>query len=84
MIFSIIIPCYNEEKRIGPTLTRVADYVHTKVNEGWEVEVIVVDNGSKDATQKVARLFAEHINGLEIIDRKDHEGLCCQRGDASS
>jgi dolichyl-phosphate beta-glucosyltransferase len=50
---SIIIPAYNEEKRLPATLERVRDYLHREEWEFWEV--IVVDDGSKDATGDVAR-----------------------------
>jgi len=50
---SIIIPAYNEEKRLPATLERVRDYLCRAEWEFWEV--IVVDDGSKDATGDVAR-----------------------------
>jgi glycosyltransferase involved in cell wall biosynthesis len=45
---SIIIPAYNEEKRLPSTLTRVEQYVATQ-NFSF-VEVLVVDDGSQDGT----------------------------------
>jgi dolichyl-phosphate beta-glucosyltransferase len=50
---SIIIPAYNEEKRLPATLDRVRDYLCRQEWEFWEI--IVVDDGSKDATSDVAR-----------------------------
>ncbi len=44
---SIIIPAYNEEKRIGPTLSNVCGFFKTK---NYEYEVILVDDGSSDRT----------------------------------
>ena len=44
---SIVIPAYNEEKRIGKTLFRIWDYMAGKE---YEYEVIVVDDGSMDGT----------------------------------
>lgn len=50
---SIIIPAYNEEKRLPATLERVRDYL---CRQPWEFsEIIVVDDGSRDATGDVAR-----------------------------
>jgi dolichyl-phosphate beta-glucosyltransferase len=50
---SIIIPAYNEEKRLPTTLERVREYL---CRSEWEFsEVIVVDDGSRDATADVAR-----------------------------
>ncbi|HCY18264.1 MAG TPA: glycosyl transferase, partial [Deltaproteobacteria bacterium] len=44
---SIIIPAYNEEKRIAPTITRIVNYLSTKDYHG---EIILVDDGSIDKT----------------------------------
>ena len=50
---SIIIPAYNEQKRLPATLTRILDYLH---RSEWEfAEVVVVDDGSRDHTRDVAR-----------------------------
>jgi dolichyl-phosphate beta-glucosyltransferase len=49
---SIIIPAYNEEKRLPGTLARVLEYLDSG---GWEfAEVVVVDDGSRDGTAAVA------------------------------
>ena len=44
---SVVIPAYNEEVRIGPTLGKVSAYL---TRRGIEAEVVVVDDGSWDAT----------------------------------
>src|SRR4030095_3927462 len=46
---SIIIPAYNEEKRIGPTLDDILRFLKTQT---YAAEVIVVDDGSSDETAK--------------------------------
>jgi dolichyl-phosphate beta-glucosyltransferase len=49
---SIIIPAYNEEKRLPATLARVQQYLAAS---NWEFsEIVVVDDGSRDGTVKVA------------------------------
>jgi glycosyltransferase involved in cell wall biosynthesis len=47
---SIIIPAYNEERRIGATLARITGYLDGR---GGGYEVIVVDDGSRDATRAI-------------------------------
>jgi len=51
MNISVVIPAYNEEKRIGKTLSLVRDYF---ASSGMEYEVIVVDDGSDDGTVREA------------------------------
>jgi dolichyl-phosphate beta-glucosyltransferase len=49
---SIIIPAFNEEKRLPSTLLQVRDYLAATA---WEfAEIVVVDDGSRDATASVA------------------------------
>src|SRR3954471_15211374 len=50
--FSIIIPCYNEEGRIGQTLRLTLDYLAANAPES---ELIVVNDGSTDGTGAIAR-----------------------------
>ena len=49
---SIVIPAYNEEKRLPKTLDRVISYFRWK---DMKVEIIVVDDWSKDKTAEVAK-----------------------------
>jgi glycosyltransferase involved in cell wall biosynthesis len=50
--FSVVIPAFNEESRIGETLRLTTDYLATHSPGS---ELIVVNDGSTDATSKVAR-----------------------------
>lgn len=52
---SVVIPAYNEERRIRPTLARIAEYLDA---QGYRSEVIVVDDGSKDGTADAVRQHA--------------------------
>src|SRR6185437_11998787 len=50
--FSVVIPCFNEAGRIGETLRLTLDYLTTNAPES---ELIVVNDGSTDATAAIAR-----------------------------
>jgi dolichyl-phosphate beta-glucosyltransferase len=55
---SLVIPTYNEEKRLTETLQTVTSYL---AKQEYLSEVIVVDDGSTDGTRKLARSFiAQH------------------------
>ncbi len=58
---AIVIPCRNEEARIGPCLQSLSSlqYDHAKI------ETIVVDDGSEDATGKVASSY-----GAKVLDAR--------------
>jgi glycosyltransferase involved in cell wall biosynthesis len=68
---SIIIPAYNEEQRLPPTLERIAAYVRSA---NHTVEVIVVDDGSKDKTISVGESFGSLIPGLRVVSNGQNRG----------
>jgi dolichyl-phosphate beta-glucosyltransferase len=68
---TIIIPSYNEELRLPPTLERIAAYVHAA---NHTVEVIVVDDGSKDNTIAVADSFKKLIPTLRVVSNGQNRG----------
>src|SRR5499427_7084604 len=61
--FSIVIPCFNEEARIGETLRLTLDYLAANSPES---ELIVVNDGSTDATGAIAR---ERLKSAQVATR---------------
>ena len=57
--FSIVIPCFNEEARISQTLRLTLDYLKANAPES---ELIVVNDGSTDATAAIARKILSETN----------------------
>jgi glycosyltransferase involved in cell wall biosynthesis len=58
---SIIIPAYDEARRIGATLQQVFDYLN---RQDYDSELIVVDDGSKDDTVRVVgEIFSSTMRG---------------------
>ena len=69
---SIIIPAYNEEKRIGSTLSRIYGFLKTK---SYEYEVILVDDGSNDKTILEAKdSELAKTNKLKIVKNVANKG----------
>jgi len=68
---SIVIPSYNEEKRLPATLQRIAAYLKASGHKG---EVIVVDDGSTDQTAKVAESFQGQIETLRVVSNGRNRG----------
>lgn len=61
---SIVIPAFNEELRLPATLERIAAYLQ---GSRRDVEVLVVDDGSKDRTAAVAQSFRSKIPTLRVV-----------------
>lgn len=62
--FSIVIPAFNEEQGIVPTLRELRE-----VLAGFEYELLVVDDGSKDRTAERAR-----AEGVSVIQQPINRG----------
>jgi dolichyl-phosphate beta-glucosyltransferase len=68
---SVIIPAYNEAKRLPLTLIDIDKHLS---GADYSYEIIVVDDGSKDATEEVVRRFSHLIKNLRLIDNKKNHG----------
>lgn len=78
MYLSVIIPCYNEENRIGKTLEAIYAFLKEK---SYTWEIIIVDNGSTDGTRNLVEEYAERIPSLRLIERRSHgKGWAVKQG----
>lgn len=48
---SVVVPVYNEERRLAPSLKRIAEYLGER---SYESEIVIVDDGSSDGTVEIA------------------------------
>jgi dolichyl-phosphate beta-glucosyltransferase len=71
MYFSVIIPAYNEEKRITKTLLSVHEYL---ARQTYEYEIVVVNDGSRDNTAAVVSGLSSQVKNLKLIDNKENHG----------
>src|SRR3989344_7416077 len=71
MHVSVIIPAYNEEKRVERTLLSVHEYLS---RQSYDYEIIVVSDGSKDNTISIVSNLKSQISNLKIIDNKENHG----------
>ncbi len=67
---SLVIPCYNEEK----TLESCVDKVVEIQDHELELELIIVDDCSKDKSRAVAAKLAERIPGLVLLHHDVNRG----------
>ena len=84
MFLSVVIPAFDEEHYLGPTLDSVnAARASLGRAEGAGVEVIVVDNDSSDATPEVARRSGAAVVREQVhnIARVRNAGARAARGD---
>ncbi len=69
--FSVIIPAYNESARIRPTLDEILRYTAEK---GWDAEILVVDDGSRDDTADVIREYNAKHAQVQLIQNPGNRG----------
>jgi glycosyltransferase involved in cell wall biosynthesis len=68
MSFSLIIPAYNEEKRIENFIKNIIDF---KKRNSFIKEIVVVDDGSTDKTEY---LLKKYQNDIKILKHPTNKG----------
>lgn len=75
---SIVIPAYNEQRRLPSTLEQAFGFLEA---QAYSYEVLVVENGSQDDTFQVAREFAVGHAGFRALQESERgKGLAVRRG----
>ncbi|OGY99243.1 MAG: hypothetical protein A2945_04705 [Candidatus Liptonbacteria bacterium RIFCSPLOWO2_01_FULL_52_25] len=68
---SVIIPAYNESKRIPLTLIDIDKRLS---REAYSYEILVVNDGSKDNTAEVVRGMEKMVRNLKLVDNAENKG----------
>ncbi|XP_028042919.1 dolichyl-phosphate beta-glucosyltransferase [Bombyx mandarina] len=78
---SVVVPAYNEEKRLPPMLDETIEFLENrqKENPSYKYEIIIVSDGSKDSTVKVAESYSikygsDKVKCLELIKNRGKGG----------
>src|SRR3989344_2949618 len=75
---SVIIPAYNEAKRLPLTLIDIDKHLS---EANFSYEIIVVDNNSKDSTVEIVKRFSHLIKNLKLIEcRVPGKGMAVKLG----
>jgi len=78
LLLSLVIPAYNEEKRIGSSLAQIIAYFQ---RNGYSYELIVVDDGSTDRTVEIVKeLIAGIQNGRLLCASHGGKGAAVRKG----
>jgi len=70
-MMSIVIPAYNEEKRIEGSLSETCAYMN---DFGMEYEIIVVDDGSSDGTGRIVGRIAKDVRNVRLVRYEKNRG----------
>ena len=69
--YSIVVPAYNERRRIGKTLEEILAHLR---QASWNAEVLIVDDGSRDDTFQIASGFASANPQVRVIQNPGNQG----------
>lgn len=73
---TIVIPAFDEEDRIGPTLQRVLGWLDARARQGCDeaAEVLVVDDGSTDQTRARVEAIAAEDRRVRLVGGLPNRG----------
>ncbi|MFC4610644.1 dolichyl-phosphate beta-glucosyltransferase [Streptomyces maoxianensis] len=71
---SVVVPAYNEEDRLGPTLDAICAHLRGEPGRWGEWELIVVDDGSTDGTAKIAKDASAEEPRIQIVSGDGNHG----------
>jgi glycosyltransferase involved in cell wall biosynthesis len=67
----VVIPAYNEEKRLGPTILDIDRYLS---RQNYCSEILIVIDGAKDGTFAVTEKYKKMVSNLRVINNTENHG----------
>jgi dolichyl-phosphate beta-glucosyltransferase len=71
MMISIVIPAYNEERRIKNSLSEACTFLN---DSGMDYEVVVVDDGSRDGTSRIVKSLDKNFPKVRLVRYEKNRG----------
>jgi glycosyltransferase involved in cell wall biosynthesis len=71
LIYSLIIPAYNESNRIRPSLDQILKYIE---EQHWQAEVLVVNDGSQDNTAQIVKEYGRTHPQVQLLENGRNRG----------
>jgi glycosyltransferase involved in cell wall biosynthesis len=70
-LYSIILPAFNESSRLAASLEKALAFVR---KQRWSVEIIVVNDGSRDDTAEIAKGFMLQAPEIRLLENPGNRG----------
>lgn len=68
---SFVVPAFNEQSRLGPTLAALVEYID---RERLMAEIVIVDDGSRDRTAALVEDFARNHSIVRLVRNGENRG----------
>jgi len=68
---TVVIPAFNEEGRLPATILAIQQHL---VRQGYDWELLIVDDGSRDRTREVAQKVAAGCPAIRVIHNEENHG----------
>jgi dolichyl-phosphate beta-glucosyltransferase len=69
--YSIVIPAYNESIRLRATVEKILAHMQ---EQGWDAEILVVNDGSTDDTAAIVQAFAAQNHAVRLVQNPGNRG----------
>jgi dolichyl-phosphate beta-glucosyltransferase len=76
-LLTIIIPAYNEENRLSGSVDKITAWMETI---SFTVEILIVENGSRDRTTEIAETYARRVPNMRVLHSVKGKGAAIREG----